>query len=230
MQQAMERGAGIYRDEAGLSSTAAKIAELGERSRNIWLDDRSLTFNTELIALLELSNMLDVCEAILHSARARHESRGAHQRTDHPQRDDERFLAHSLAYRQGGQPPAAQPHHQRLGGQVEPGDRVEEQGGADQHMEGEDGRGGQEAQEAGVGRLPAPQRPDLGEQQDGGVAHRQAGELAGDELGVGEPAQPPEDRHAVAMPLRVMRPVGRVHRLPHGMRTDRHHSAVAWTL
>ncbi len=49
--------------------------------------------------------MLDVAEAIVHSAAARHESRGAHQRTDYPERDDERFLAHSLAYRVVGGPP-----------------------------------------------------------------------------------------------------------------------------
>jgi fumarate reductase flavoprotein subunit len=100
MQQAMEEGAGIYRDEPGLRSTAAKIGALRERSRNVWLDDRSLTFNTELVAFLELSNMLDVAEAILQSGLERRESRGAHQRVDHPLRDDERFLVHSLAYRQ----------------------------------------------------------------------------------------------------------------------------------
>jgi fumarate reductase flavoprotein subunit len=105
MQQAMERGAGIYRDEPGLGATGAKIAELRERSRGVSLDDHSLTFNTELLAFLELANMLDVAEAILHSGRERRESRGAHQRTDHPGRDDERFLAHSLAYRQEGGAP-----------------------------------------------------------------------------------------------------------------------------
>jgi fumarate reductase flavoprotein subunit len=105
MQQALERGAGIYRDEAGLGATAAKIAELRERSGGIWLDDRSLTFNTELLSFLELANMLEVAEAIIHSGRERRESRGAHQRTDHPGRDDERFLAHSLAYRQEGAAP-----------------------------------------------------------------------------------------------------------------------------
>ncbi len=63
------------------------------------LDDHSYTFNTELTSALELSYMLDLAEAIVHSARERRESRGSHQRTDHPQRDDERFLRHSLAYR-----------------------------------------------------------------------------------------------------------------------------------
>ncbi len=65
---------------------------------HIRLDDRSLTFNTELVAALELANMLDVADTVIYSALARTESRGAHQRTDFADRDDERFLAHSLAY------------------------------------------------------------------------------------------------------------------------------------
>jgi fumarate reductase flavoprotein subunit len=105
MQQTLEKGAGIYRDEPGLSASAAKIGELRERCGAVWLDDRSLTFNTELISFLELANMLDVAEAIVHSGRERRESRGAHQRTDHPRRDDERYLSHSLAYRQEGGAP-----------------------------------------------------------------------------------------------------------------------------
>ena len=105
LQQATEKGAGIYRDEAGLRAAAEKIEELTERSRDLRLDDRSLTFNTELTAALELQNMLEVAEAIIHSGLARRESRGAHQRTDHPQRDDARYLAHSMAYRvDGGRP------------------------------------------------------------------------------------------------------------------------------
>ncbi len=105
MQQALERGAGIYRDETGLRAAADKIQELRDRYSNVVLDDTSRTFNTELIACLELSTMLDVAEAILESARMRNESRGAHQRTDHPQRDDARFLAHSLAHASKQGPP-----------------------------------------------------------------------------------------------------------------------------
>jgi len=99
MQRALEAGAGIYRDATGLERAAATIAELKVRVGDAFLDDHSLTFNTEVTALLELENMLDVAEAIVHSALARRESRGAHQRTDHPVRDDDAFLAHSLAYR-----------------------------------------------------------------------------------------------------------------------------------
>jgi fumarate reductase flavoprotein subunit len=105
LQEAMEDGAGIYRNERGLKSAAAKIEELKDRFRHVALGDRSLTFNTELVACLELSYMLDVAEAILHSGLERTESRGSHQRTDYPERDDEQFLAHSLAYASENGPP-----------------------------------------------------------------------------------------------------------------------------
>jgi fumarate reductase flavoprotein subunit len=110
MQQAVERGAGIYRDRAGLEAAAAEVAELRERFADVRLDDHSLTFNTELVAALELENMLDLAEAIVHSALERRESRGAHQRTDHPARDDDRYLAHSLAYRVEGGAPRVEYH------------------------------------------------------------------------------------------------------------------------
>lgn len=100
MQAAIEKGAGIYRNAASLEEAANKLSELAERFENVAIDDHSYTFNTELMAALELSYMLDVARAIVASARARHESRGAHQRTDFPERDDTKYLAHSLAHRQ----------------------------------------------------------------------------------------------------------------------------------
>jgi fumarate reductase flavoprotein subunit len=105
LQAAMESGAGIYRSGAGLRAAADTIQGLRERMGRLTLDDRSLTFNTERVAALELENLLDVAESILLSALHRTESRGAHQRTDHPGRDDDRFLAHSLAYRVAGAEP-----------------------------------------------------------------------------------------------------------------------------
>ena len=68
-------------------------------SRNVAIDDHSQTFNTERISALELAFMLDVAEAIANAAVTREESRGAHQRTDFPGRDDEQYLAHSLVSR-----------------------------------------------------------------------------------------------------------------------------------
>ncbi|MGH7457375.1 MAG: FAD-binding protein, partial [bacterium] len=105
MHQAMEDGAGIYRNEASLQKSAEIIRNLQERFSNLAITDHSLTFNTEIIAAMELSYMLDVAEAIIQSALQRTESRGSHQRTDHPQRDDQKFLAHSLAYRNEDGPP-----------------------------------------------------------------------------------------------------------------------------
>ena len=99
MHQIMEESAGIYRTETALKEATGKLKRLQERFQDLSLDDHSYTFNTELTAALELSYMLDVAQTILQSALERRESRGSHQRTDYPQRDDERFLAHSLAYR-----------------------------------------------------------------------------------------------------------------------------------
>jgi fumarate reductase flavoprotein subunit len=99
MQETMENGAGIYRDGGSLGKAADKLRELRERFAGAGIDDHSRTFNTELIAALELSFMLDVAESIVACALQREESRGAHQRTDFPARDDQRFLAHSLVHR-----------------------------------------------------------------------------------------------------------------------------------
>jgi len=99
MQKAMDEGAGIYRKGDSLRHAADRLSRLRERFARVTLDDDSLTFNTERVAGLELAFMLDVAEAIVHSALQREESRGAHQRTDFPARDDQRFLAHSLIHR-----------------------------------------------------------------------------------------------------------------------------------
>jgi fumarate reductase flavoprotein subunit len=99
MQDTMEGGAGIYRDGESLAKAAERLAVLRDRSASMAVTDHSRTFNTELPAALEASFMLDIAESIVHSAMRREESRGAHQRTDFPARDDARFLAHSLAYR-----------------------------------------------------------------------------------------------------------------------------------
>jgi len=98
MQKTMEECAGIYRSGPALEQAAGQMRRLQERVGDLALDDRSLTFNTELVAALELSCMLDVAESMIHSALGRRESRGAHQRTDHPARDDAKYLTHSLAY------------------------------------------------------------------------------------------------------------------------------------
>jgi fumarate reductase flavoprotein subunit len=99
MHKTMEQSAGIYRSGASLTEAVQQLRRLRERYADVTVADRSRTFNTERIAALELGFMIDIAGTIVDAARAREESRGAHQRTDFPARDDRRFLAHSLIYR-----------------------------------------------------------------------------------------------------------------------------------
>ena len=91
---------GIEKKNEKVVKAADKLRDLQERLVSARIDDHSRTFNTELVAALELSCMLDVAESIVLSALRREESRGAHQRTDFPARDDQRFLAHTLVHRE----------------------------------------------------------------------------------------------------------------------------------
>ncbi|OLD54046.1 MAG: hypothetical protein AUI83_08325 [Armatimonadetes bacterium 13_1_40CM_3_65_7] len=104
MQQLMDRDVGIFRDEAGLADASGKLGKLRERFANVGMADKDRVFNTELTGLLELDFMLDIAASIAHSALNRRESRGAHSRTDYPNRDDANYLKHTLAYRTDGAP------------------------------------------------------------------------------------------------------------------------------
>jgi fumarate reductase flavoprotein subunit len=98
LQETMERGAGVFRTEESLKEAVDAVGALRERYRHVVLDDRDRAFNTQLVAALELGNMLDVAETIVRSGLERRESRGSHTRRDHPDRDDQRYLSHSLAF------------------------------------------------------------------------------------------------------------------------------------
>lgn len=100
----METGAGIYRTESSLKDTCETIRRLKERYQNLGIMDKSVSFNTDLTTALELGFMLDAAEAVAYSALARRESRGSHQRTDFPKRDDVHYLKHSMAFRTDGDP------------------------------------------------------------------------------------------------------------------------------
>jgi fumarate reductase flavoprotein subunit len=102
----MEDGCGIYRTAVTMQATCDKLAELRQRYKHIKLDDHSQGWNTEWLLAIELGFLLDVAEAMAHSALNRKESRGSHQRLDgFEARDDVNFLQHSLAYHQGDGPP-----------------------------------------------------------------------------------------------------------------------------
>lgn len=101
MNDTMEAGAGIYRTEDSLQASCDKLAELRQRYARAHLEDKSNVFNTHLIYAMEVGSMLEAAHAIGHSALQRRESRGSHQRLDYTERDDGRYLKHTLAYYAG---------------------------------------------------------------------------------------------------------------------------------
>ena len=102
----MEEGVGIFRSEETTKKAIDHIAQLKQRYKNVRVTDHSTNFNTDWLTTIELGYLLDVAEAMAHSAYHRKESRGSHQRLDAPERDDVNFLKHSLAFYQGDSAPA----------------------------------------------------------------------------------------------------------------------------
>lgn len=102
----MEEGVGIFRSEETTKKAMDRIAELKRRYKNVCVTDHSTNFNTDWLTTIELGYLLDVAEAMAHSAYHRKESRGSHQRLDAPERDDVNFLKHTLAFYQGDAAPA----------------------------------------------------------------------------------------------------------------------------
>jgi succinate dehydrogenase / fumarate reductase flavoprotein subunit len=100
----MDRHAGVYRTGESMKEGLNKIAELRQRFRKISVQDKSRIYNSNLIQALETENMLELAEVLLFAGLAREESRGAHARRDFSQRDDGKFLAHSMVYYSGGKP------------------------------------------------------------------------------------------------------------------------------
>ena len=92
---------GVVRTEKGLQDLQRILAGLRERYSLIGVHDRGKVFNTELMEAVELGFLLDVSDTVVAAALTRDESRGGHYREDQPIRDDDRWLTHSLAYREG---------------------------------------------------------------------------------------------------------------------------------
>jgi succinate dehydrogenase / fumarate reductase flavoprotein subunit len=97
-QDCMTQHCGVFRTEANMREGINQIGELKRKYEQIYLDDTGNCWNTELIEAWELQSLMVVGEIILTSALHRQESRGAHSREDFPQRDDQNFLQHTLAY------------------------------------------------------------------------------------------------------------------------------------
>lgn len=98
LRDIMDSNVGVYRTEEGLQAALEKVKELKERFQFTALEDKGYVYNTDLVSYLEMENMLDLSEVIVEGALVRKESRGGHARRDYPQRDDENWLKHTLAY------------------------------------------------------------------------------------------------------------------------------------
>ena len=98
MRRIMSEKAWVFRRDNKLASALKEIGNLKERFKNIRVEDKSGAFNTGLVSALQLDFTLDLAEVTVASALARTESRGAHSRLDHPKRDDENWLKHTLAH------------------------------------------------------------------------------------------------------------------------------------
>jgi succinate dehydrogenase / fumarate reductase flavoprotein subunit len=99
LQDLMERDCSVFRHEAGLRRALGGVWDLQERFLRVGLRDRGRVYNQELVEAFETGCLLDVAEATVASALYRTESRGTHFREDHPERDDARWLRHTLVWR-----------------------------------------------------------------------------------------------------------------------------------
>jgi len=97
----MHENVGVYRTAEGLTRALGLVRELKDRYRRVSVQDKGRVFNTNLFATLELGNMLDVAETICRGSLMREESRGAQFRLDFPERNDETWLKHTLAWKDG---------------------------------------------------------------------------------------------------------------------------------
>ena len=100
----MEEGCGVYRDTEAMQATVQTVASLRQRVTDVRVEDDSRVFNTELIAALELQNMVEVAETVAVGAAHREESRGAHTMRQFSTRDDQNFMHHSLCFFEPGTP------------------------------------------------------------------------------------------------------------------------------
>ncbi|WP_122087929.1 FAD-binding protein [Halalkalicoccus subterraneus] len=104
LQKTMTRNVNVFRTEEGLKQALRDIREVREQYQDVYVDDPSRTFNTDLQQTIEMRNLIDTAEAITLGALARDEFRGAHWRQEYQERRDEKWLKHTLLSWNNGTP------------------------------------------------------------------------------------------------------------------------------
>ncbi len=93
---------GIYRHGDDMAKAVVQLQSLRQATEQVRVGDTGKAYNTDMLELLELQNLLDLAFVTAACANNRKESRGAHAREDFPDRDDETFLKHTLGWLDGG--------------------------------------------------------------------------------------------------------------------------------
>ena len=101
IRKTMQKYAGVFRNQELMDEGVRQMAKLTERAKHLWVKDKSAIFNTARIEALEVANLVETANATMLSAAARKESRGAHSHDDHPHRDDDHWMKHTLWYSEG---------------------------------------------------------------------------------------------------------------------------------
>jgi succinate dehydrogenase / fumarate reductase flavoprotein subunit len=101
LQKIMQRHCAVFRNKDILTEGVKKMDEIEQSMSQISLSDRSLIWNSDLVEALELQNLMLQAKVTIQSALHREESRGAHAREDFPDRDDEKWLHHSITWYEG---------------------------------------------------------------------------------------------------------------------------------
>ena len=103
MQKTVQKRFGVYRESEALSLGNQELNDMYKDLKYVKIVDKSDIFNTDLIEALELHNLMEVAGSVGVSAEQRTESRGAHAREDYPDRDDENWMKHTLAWKDNDQ-------------------------------------------------------------------------------------------------------------------------------